>query len=471
MKHLYLAVLFISLYLTAISQPVKIKRNQLLNYLLFNIEEIQDVNSNHEKGLYLAELSENDKNLQYDRQIFIKSKKNLYLLLEGTGRVYLATNVTDDHITFQRIDSSLYSGYNYLSINFCYRDTLFSVGGYGFWKFNGQLRYFTNHQWSILPINKEIPLINHLTYINLADSKIFSIGYDYPNEAEINSENKTLPTQVICTNLLKRQNTVLGNINPDIKNIHAESYILWKSDQLKGLIIAYNHNVYLLNFEKNKILKAKTGKISDQLMANIQYIPGYIFQNLDTVFFVKNTDKDKLFHFTISQSDFEKEGIPIYIETKSTFQLNEGLVIFLIITSIVIIFWTIKRKKQANNIHAYPNQSDTTTRNTSGESDSFTFSEFEKQIIQNIIQENLVSVDALNKILGVGKKSLEIQKKSRNDVIHRINHKFKILCEVETDFIERIRSEEDKRYFKYHINKQNEQIYINLIKNHTASQK
>jgi hypothetical protein len=39
-------------------------------------------------------------------------------------------------------------------------------------------------------------------------------------------------------------------------------------------------------------------------------------------------------------------------------------------------------------------------------------------------------VDALNKILGVGKKSLEIQKKSRNDIINRINHKFKILGSV-----------------------------------------
>jgi hypothetical protein len=471
MKHLYLAVLFISLYLTAISQPVKIKRNQLLNYLLFNIEEIQDVNSNHEKGLYLAELSEDDKNLQYDRQIFIKSNNKLYLLLEGTGRVYLANKLTDDFINFERIDSSLYSGYNFLSINFCYRDTLFSLGGYGFWRFNGQLRYFINGQWSILPLTKEIQQINGLHYAKIADGKIFNIVNEFPNEAEIQAENKSSFTKVIYTDLIRKQSIVLGDINPDFKNMLVESRFLWKSDLLNGIIITYRHNIYLLNFEKNKIYKAKTGKISDQLIANIQYKSGYTFQNADTVYFVKNIDKDKLFYFTVSQSDFEKEGVPIYTPLKETSLLNDRLLALFIITFIGIIIWGIYRKNISKNIQAFSNQKDNGTRASGGESDPFTFTELEKQIIQTIIQENLVSVDALNKILGVGKKSLEIQKKSRNDIINRINHKFKILGSVDQDFIERIRSEEDKRYFKYHINKQNEQIYINLIKNHTASQK
>ena len=95
------------------------------------------------------------------------------------------------------------------------------------------------------------------------------------------------------------------------------------------------------------------------------------------------------------------------------------------------------------------------------------FSDFEKTVINRIIKENIISVEALNHILGLGKKSIEIQKKSRNDVIHRINHKFKVIFNSEAEFIERIRSEEDRRYFKYTINEANQQLFKDHQKKHS----
>ena len=65
------------------------------------------------------------------------------------------------------------------------------------------------------------------------------------------------------------------------------------------------------------------------------------------------------------------------------------------------------------------------------------------------------SVEDINASLGLNKKTLEIQKKVRTETINRINHKFKIKYNLSADLIERIRSEEDRRFYKYIINEEN----------------
>jgi hypothetical protein len=50
---------------------------------------------------------------------------------------------------------------------------------------------------------------------------------------------------------------------------------------------------------------------------------------------------------------------------------------------------------------------------------------------------------------------LEVQKKIRTEIISRINHKFRVHSEGENDLIERVRSEQDRRYFKYMIRTEN----------------
>jgi hypothetical protein len=58
-------------------------------------------------------------------------------------------------------------------------------------------------------------------------------------------------------------------------------------------------------------------------------------------------------------------------------------------------------------------------------------------------------------VLGLTKKSLEIQKKIRTETLNRINHRFKMKFETDEDLIERIRSEEDRRFYRYIIREEN----------------
>jgi hypothetical protein len=96
------------------------------------------------------------------------------------------------------------------------------------------------------------------------------------------------------------------------------------------------------------------------------------------------------------------------------------------------------------------------------------FNELEKQLILFLIDKTnrseVCNVEEINFSLGISKKTLEIQKRTRTETIHRINHKFRLIYEIENDLIERVRSEEDKRYYHYIINKENAALYKKLYK-------
>lgn len=101
------------------------------------------------------------------------------------------------------------------------------------------------------------------------------------------------------------------------------------------------------------------------------------------------------------------------------------------------------------------------------EEDPIKFSPLEMTIIQLIIEKSntqqYFTVNELNLHLGVKNKSIEIQKKIRTEAIIRINHKFNVNCQMDTVFIERVRSIEDRRYFNYYINDENAKMYRNTI--------
>jgi len=73
---------------------------------------------------------------------------------------------------------------------------------------------------------------------------------------------------------------------------------------------------------------------------------------------------------------------------------------------------------------------------------------------------SFLTANELNSCLGIKKKTIEIQKRVRTEAINRINHKFNINHNLEIIFIERVRSNDDRRFFNYIINKTNSDIYL-----------
>lgn len=83
------------------------------------------------------------------------------------------------------------------------------------------------------------------------------------------------------------------------------------------------------------------------------------------------------------------------------------------------------------------------------------FDERELQLLQAIMQNSssgkTTSIEEQNKILGLSKKSVEIQKKQRSDVIMSINRKYAFVSQKEELLILKKRTEFDKRTYEYFI--------------------
>ena len=83
------------------------------------------------------------------------------------------------------------------------------------------------------------------------------------------------------------------------------------------------------------------------------------------------------------------------------------------------------------------------------------FEEKEKQVLELIIEKSLkaqiTNTDDLNRVLGLSKKAIEIQKKQRSDVIVSINKKYAFVTKSNDLLIEKKRADFDKRSFEYFI--------------------
>lgn len=439
-------------------QEVSVPQNNLLNYLYNSSESIETIYTNPFFQNKFVNLE--NKVLNSYNQTFRKTSKNLFLLIEGTGRVYKATGMDDGNILFRRIDSTFFFGYNNGAILFPYLDTLFSFGGSGFWKRNGQLRYYSEslHEWNILKINNELPTLKNLYFIDVKNDYIFHIQLPYTEESTGVEHPQFIATKF---DLFKKENTELGYLNNKIINLFPESFQFEciNIPSLHGTLVNSKYGTqYLLNFDKNEVYRLANKRISDYFVGfsdNNQI--SNIFSISDTVFFTKTKDSTyKLYSFPISMSDFVKEPFSIYesIDSKSKFyNFYIGAMCILLFGGFIFYL----KKKYTLNI-----STDFQSNQIDANKHSLDFSHLEGELISKIIRQsangNHLSVEDLNSILGLNKKALEIQKKIRTETLNRINHKFKVRFNESSNLIERIRSEDDRRFYKYMISENNAKI-------------
>ena len=159
-------------------------------------------------------------------------------------------------------------------------------------------------------------------------------------------------------------------------------------------------------------------------------------------------------------NDFQEEPYPLYIPENN--ENNIWLIILVLIIVIILIITLPLRKRKKTSVT--PEKEQTYTNNLNNNE----FNAIEGILIEKLIEKSKIdshlTVDELNTILGIKKKTIEIQKRVKNEAINRINHKFNINFNRETTFIERTRSIDDKRFFNYVINKENSKIYSEYLK-------
>lgn len=384
-----------------------------------------------------------------------KNKNGLFFTVYGTGQVYKATAIRGKEMAITRIDSTIFWGNTFASYDFSYNDTLYSFGGYGFWKNNGQLRYFIEGgEWQIAKLNQEHVLNSLYCHIDTKTGKLYYVQVPFESETDEKEVNIFSVFQLDLTN---KQNKFLGEINLpfDIKNCK------WhlNSISLNG-IITYSDDGhwYLLQPNENKVYKLTQKRVIDFLNGSARYRFDALFDIGDRIYRYSN-EEDSVRSIAISLNDFEIQQSSMYRPHKNTqyvlFYIFSGISILLM----VLAFYVLKKRNKKRN---YPKIEENHIAEIENSLDTIGFTELEKFIIDNMLTKSkaniTMNVDDLNRILGVGKKTVEIQKKTRREILNRINNKYKKLYSQDTDLIESIRSDHDKRYFNYLINPENIKI-------------
>ena len=112
----------------------KIPSNSSYRRILLSNEDIGNVN--YSPGRNIKYLPIIDSPFHNYGQDLIKSKKDLYVHLNASGIVYRfkEQNKSKDSLIFVRIDSTEHFGYNIDCVPFTYKNSLYNIGGYGFWR-------------------------------------------------------------------------------------------------------------------------------------------------------------------------------------------------------------------------------------------------------------------------------------------------------------------------------------------------
>lgn len=385
-------------------------------------------------------------------QELLKSNDSLLLLIERTGMVYCLDPVTDTskNYSFHRLDRTININYNIGANNFLYNNHLFSYGGYGFWRLNGQIRSynFIDKEWDIIPTNYEI-ISNGFNWVSLNEGKIYvpfqSIVNGSIKNLQYESYSRLYDSYYFDINLLEWKK--LGSISSKARKLMKDNDIT--SDFIitdKGFLFTLNEDAYYIDFIDNRIYKSKNPELNQFLMRRSS-VENLFFYN-DTIYsYIPSLQKFDIKKLSIT--DFELLDFPIWGLDNNYYYLLTGILILIIITYFIIKIYrkTIRKQVELSNLKILKTK-------TIGQA----FVGVELSLIQLLLDATNkglnVEIADINHVLGIKDKNLGLQKKVRSDVINTINEKYSILINKETQLIASVRKEEDKRFYEYFINDQ-----------------
>lgn len=406
-------------------------------------------------------------------QHLVKNKKGLFLLPDGTGRVYKVER-TGNSMTIVRQDSSEFFGYNFGCFPFTFNDTLYSFGGYGYWRFNGNLRVFIPQKggWELENLNREIPFtrVGYTASPKWFDQQQgnFWIGVSIDSKEGIKQRSKSLKNvldTVYMLNLQTKDWITIGILSTKTKELASATVNRNLGSSPWGQLIHddVTNTVYLLDFNNNNLLtlaeeKAKT------LMQVMEASSILYFKDSLLHIGLYNRPLDSL---QLSKADFTVTDDPLYRQlnktsiaslTKNTNSLWLALPIAVFMIGLGYLYYK-KRKHQSN-----PQSLQQSIKFNAVKLFDDKEAEILKLLLTNSGKGLGTSIDALNKCLGVSQKNIEIQKKQRSETLIAINRKWRLKNSDQQLLIKKRRIEQDKRSFEYYIDFENlEQVNL-LIK-------
>ncbi len=381
-------------------------------------------------------------------QFVLKTGDDIYVRFDATGFIFKLVNLSDSLATFKRIDRTVNFNYCIRSFNFISGDGIYNYGGYGFWKSNGMIRKYDpkSREWSIVKTNEEIP------------PQLFKINSPWFN---FKTENLFIPFRVDINASLKIGESTIGEITPTsyklnlknnewevLGNTSAETLRILKDATLylstyKGLLVLGFEQLYLFDFENNRILKSDDNIFGQSFMRISDQSSIY---HLGKTLYSSSFQTGKMDSIELDLDSFRYTGKPIYTKIIDYRSAWIGGISFAILLLSISIYLIAKRKKASHRLRTNENKNF-----------KFDFSDTEKGLIQMLLAKSksnqTATINEINYVLGVKDKNIGLQKKARSEVFNSVNEKFKFISDWDEPLVQSIRSESDKRYFEYMIRK------------------
>ena len=397
----------------------------------------------------------------YDQVLMVR-KGELYIFISATGMLYKSADpVKNDSLRFQRIDKTEHFGYNINCKAFTFRDRFYNLGGYGFWRWNGQLRVFDEKtaDWKIERLNREIPIVlgppGQLQWKSPKGNQLISLGYIVGRQTEKVPENERVITvdTVISLNLEKSDWKVLGKLNPRLAVFSAiENAVISVLDS--GVLVSQRDHLQYLNLLSNKVYtlsdKAVWNFFSSPRARNIGwYANGYYYH---TAFGKWDIDSVK-----VSPEHFTYTGEQVYETDTSTVSSKSLIAGSFIAFMGLAAFWFYRKRKPVvqPTEPAIATLASTLVRSPYPVKE--VFEEIEKALLKLLVdnitlKNSRTATEEVNRVLGVASKSGDMQKRKRSDVIRSINAKYRVLMpDKDIQLIDRVKSDLDARLYEYYI--------------------
>jgi len=343
--------------------------------------------------------------------------------------------------TLLRLDQSIFHGADNNRFLFTYNNTLYALGGYGYFNTNNNLKQFnfTNHEWQFVSCQGETPpFVLGPAYIH---GKYL---YSFNNIKGGNNVEKDLTdTNAYRLNLETKQWQRVYN-NLLIKHNIERRSIYYTNDYL---MLYFNLNSLLINVKLNAIIKINNEENGFGLANVLKRING------DSLFFEPfNEQKGKEVVLDLNQiwQSHAKQTKAINWELQLAQEPHNPYKKMLLasivfsIALVILLVLLLKKNKSILQLTLKQNNSEPDLDETLKDVEQNIENNIQKKVVENFLnsQKTELSVEELDELLEISHLTDDSRRLRR----HRM------LIEFPEGFITRTKSNADKRSFIYKLN-------------------
>ncbi|MFZ9719274.1 MAG: hypothetical protein ACO3BD_07945 [Chitinophagaceae bacterium] len=345
---------------------------------------------------------------QREDQYLIKTSNQLYAGVDGSALLYELKD-SAGRLQVTRIDQSEHHGSNFGALNFTLNDTIYALGGYGFWRSHGQLRYFNpdSKQWSLIKLNQEIQMYHPLAWIDAKNNRLYCFGnfaIDQSVQEPISNASKKNIKSLFVLDIHSGNWKQLGDMETiydmpadriNMEEINPDG-MYPSCDFNVGFFMTSQGRHYITDFTNNE-------RLEPTKQFNLKFTKFYkfgwnIMYFIDSTLYYAKPEINAIDSIRFQQSDFIGTGKKVYAPvSEGTYLLNKYLREAALILSgifgggMVFIMVAYIRRKKKKNGESNPDKNAGTNSdlpvNKEKEKNISLFDEIEIELIRFIVEK------------------------------------------------------------------------------------